>query len=148
VTDTGPVFFRLRETGADTGSSGGVKGPLFSGTGRVCPAYTCRVPNILNLASLNPGERGMAVNMQVVKWCVDLAMGIAFLFNAVTGTIKLMVLWRIAGFSEIVLPVALISEIHDRAGIALSILVLIHLILNRAWILSMTRKILAGTTGT
>jgi hypothetical protein len=88
------------------------------------------------------------MNMQVVKWLVDLAMGIAFLFSAVTGTIKFMVLARIAGFSEIILPFALISEVHDRAGIALSILVLVHLVLNRAWILSMTRKILAGTAGT
>jgi hypothetical protein len=88
------------------------------------------------------------MNKQVVKWCVDLAMGIAFLFCAVTGIIKLMVLWRIAGFSEIVLPVALISDMHDRSGAALSVLVLVHLVLNRAWILSMTRKILAGTAGT
>lgn len=86
--------------------------------------------------------------MQVVKWCVDLAMGIAFLFSAVTGIMKAMVLWRVTGFSEIVLPVAQISNVHDRAGIALSILVLVHLALNRAWILSMTRKILAGTAGT
>jgi hypothetical protein len=88
------------------------------------------------------------MNMQVVKWCVDLAMGIAFLFGAVTGTIKFMVLARVAGFSEIVLPVALISEVHDRAGIILAILVLVHLVLNRAWILSMTRKVLAGKTST
>ncbi len=88
------------------------------------------------------------MNMQVVKWLVDLAMGIAFLFSAVTGTIKFLILMRVAGFSEIILPVALMSEVHDRAGIALSILVLVHLVLNRAWILSMTRKILAGTAGT
>ena len=87
------------------------------------------------------------MNMQVVKWCVDLAMGIAFLFSAVTGIVKLMVLWQIAGFSEIVLPVAMISDVHDRAGVALAVLVLVHLVLNRAWILSMTRKILAGTAG-
>jgi hypothetical protein len=88
------------------------------------------------------------MNMQVVKWFVDLAMGIAFLFSAVTGTIKFMVLLRVAGLSEIVLPVALMSEVHDRAGIILGILVLVHLVLNRAWILSMTRKVLAGKTST
>jgi hypothetical protein len=88
------------------------------------------------------------MNVQVMKWCVDLAMGIAFLFAAATGIIKLVVLWRVAGFSGVILPVALISEVHDRAGVALSILVLVHLILNRAWILSMTRKILSGTIGT
>jgi hypothetical protein len=91
------------------------------------------------------GRRSMGINMQVVKWCVDLGMGIAFLFTAVTGIFKFTFLLRISGFTDIVLPMALMSDIHDRAGIALSILVAIHLLLNRAWILSMTRKILAGT---
>ena len=86
----------------------------------------------------------MAMNMQLVKWCVDLAMGIAFLFTAVTGFFKLTILMRVTGFSDIVLPMALMSEIHDRAGIALTVLVAVHLFLNRAWILSMTRKILTG----
>jgi hypothetical protein len=88
------------------------------------------------------------MNMQVVKWFVDLAMGVAFLFSATTGTIKFLALMRVAGFSGLILPVALMSEVHDRAGIILSFLVLVHLFLNRAWILSMTRRVLAGTTGT
>jgi len=91
-------------------------------------------------------EGRMATNMQLVKWCVDLAMGIAFLFTAVTGFFKLTILLRVTGFSDLVLPMALMSEIHDRAGIVLTVLVAIHLFLNRAWILSMTHKILAGTT--
>ena len=87
------------------------------------PVFPCGVPVRFALSlTLSAGTRievvrHPAMNMQVVKWCVDLALGIAFLFNAVTGIIKLMVLWRIAGFSEIVLPVALISEVHDRAGL-------------------------------
>jgi len=85
------------------------------------------------------------MNMQVVKWCVDLAMGIAFLFSGVTGVLKFTVLMRLSGFTDIVLPMALMSDIHDRAGIALTVLVAVHLFLNRAWIISMTRKILAGT---
>lgn len=84
------------------------------------------------------------MNMQVVRWMVDLAMGIAFLFSAVTGTIKFLVLQQVGGLSGIVLPVALMSEVHDRAGIFMAVLVLVHLVLNRAWILSMTRKVLAG----
>lgn len=87
------------------------------------------------------------MNMQVVKWCVDLGMGIVFLLSAVTGIIKYLVLIRAAGFSEIILPVALMSGVHDRAGIVLSILVLFHLVLNRTWILSMTRNVFAGKTG-
>lgn len=83
--------------------------------------------------------------MQVVKWCVDLAMGIVFLFSAVTGILKFTVLMRLSGFTDIVLPMALMSDIHDRAGIALTVLVAAHLFLNRGWIISMTRKMLAGT---
>jgi hypothetical protein len=85
------------------------------------------------------------MNIQVVKWCVDLAMGIAFLFSAVTGVLKFTVLMRLSGFTDIVLPMALMSDIHDRAGIALTVLVAAHLFLNRGWIISMTRKMLAGT---
>ena len=85
------------------------------------------------------------MNMQVVKWGVDLAMGIVFLFSFVTGFFKFMVLMRAFGLVDIVLPLALMSDIHDWAGITLGFLVLIHLVLNRAWILSMTRKIISGT---
>jgi hypothetical protein len=34
----------------------------------------------------------------------------------------------------------MISDIHDRAGILLVILIAIHLFLNRRWIAAMTRK--------
>jgi hypothetical protein len=50
--------------------------------------------------------------------------------------------------SSAVLPMALVSDIHDRAGVFLVILVAIHLALNRGWIMSMTRKILAGAVDT
>lgn len=86
------------------------------------------------------------MNIQVVKWWVDLAMGMVFLVCAVTGFLKFMVLMRFSGFTDIVLPMALMSDIHDRAGMALILLVALHLYLNRVWILSMTRKVLTGTT--
>ena len=83
--------------------------------------------------------------MIVVKWFVDLGMGIAFLLSAVTGIFKFAILMRTPGLSGMLLPMALMSDIHDRAGIALTILVAIHLFLNRRWIVSMTRNVLAGT---
>ena len=86
------------------------------------------------------------MNIQVVKWCVDLAMGMVFLVCAVTGFFKFTVLMRLPGVTGIVLPMALMSDIHDRAGIALILIVALHLYLNRLWILTMTRKVLAGTT--
>ncbi len=121
--------------------------PAGSGTGPVLPGYSGRVAISLTLSGITRirEEDGTDMNMQVVKWCVDLAMGILFLFTAVTGILKFTFLLRVPGITDIVLPMALVSVIHDRAGIAMSILVAIHLLLNRAWILSMTRKILAGT---
>jgi hypothetical protein len=43
---------------------------------------------------------------------------------------------------DLVLPLALMSDIHDWAGLALGFFVAAHLFLNGAWILTMTRKIL------
>jgi len=86
----------------------------------------------------------MGMNMQMVKWCVDLAMGITFLCSAVTGFFKFTLIMRTLGLSEIILPMAMISDLHDRSGIVLCCLVAVHLFLNRAWILLMTKKILAG----
>ena len=93
------------------------------------------------------GIEVIITNMQVVKWCVDLAMGIVFLFSVVTGLFKFTLITRSFGLTDIVLPSAQISEIHDWAGITLCFLVAVHLFLNRAWILSMTRKMFAGTIG-
>ena len=93
------------------------------------------------------GIEMISTNMQVVKWCVDLAMGIVFLFSVVTGLFKFTLLTRSFGLTDIVLPSAQISEIHDWAGITLCFLVAVHVFLNRAWILSMTRKMFAGTIG-
>jgi hypothetical protein len=38
----------------------------------------------------------------------------------------------------------LMSDIHDWAGLTLGFFVAAHLVLNRAWIITMTRKILTG----
>ena len=86
----------------------------------------------------------MNLNMQVVKWCVDLLMGMVFLISLITGFFKFTLLVRMFGLTDIVLPVALMSDIHDWAGLSLCLLVAVHLFLNRAWILSMTRKIITG----
>jgi len=85
------------------------------------------------------------MNLQTAKWCVDVAMLIAFLLCAVTGIIKYAILLRISGLEDRILPVALMSAIHDLSGILLCLLVAVHLYLNRAWIVAMTKRILAGT---
>lgn len=84
--------------------------------------------------------------MQVVKWFVNLMLGIVFLCCAVTGIFKLTVFIRTLGLTDIVLPSAYLSNLHDVSGITLCFLVGVHLFLNRAWILSMTQKVVTGTT--
>ncbi len=84
------------------------------------------------------------MNVQVVKWCLDLAMGAAFLVSFSTGFFKFTFLMRMFGLVDLVLPLALMSDIHDWAGLALGCFVAAHLFLNRAWIITMTRKILTS----
>ena len=83
------------------------------------------------------------MNGQVVKWCVDLGMGIAFLVSFITGFFKFTYLMRMFGLVDLVLPIVLMSDIHDWAGLALGFFVVTHLFLNRAWIITMTRKIIS-----
>jgi hypothetical protein len=71
-------------------------------------------------------------------------MGGMFLVSFITGLVKFMILVRVPGLTGIVFPSAIMSTIHDWAGLFLGILVAAHLFLNRAWIMAMTRKILTG----
>jgi len=83
--------------------------------------------------------------MQVIKYCVDLSMGIVFIICFVTGFFKFTALMHILGLSGIVMPLALMSDVHDWTGILLGVLVATHIILNVKWLVSMTRKIGKGT---
>ena len=83
-------------------------------------------------------------NMQKIRWGIDVAMGITFLVSFGTGLIKWMVLMRMLGLTGTVLPLALISDIHDWAGLCLGVFVAVHLFINRAWIRATTRKIIHG----
>jgi hypothetical protein len=86
----------------------------------------------------------MVMNMQVVRWFLDLGMGIFFLISVITGLFKFTLLMRALGLTGWVLPLAQMSDIHDWSGLALAFFVAAHLIINRAWIMSMTRKIFRG----
>jgi hypothetical protein len=99
------------------------------------------VPFHLNI---NTPDSVITMNMQIVRYCLDLSMGIVFLISFVTGIFKFTILMHMLGLTGIVMPLALMSDIHDWSGILLGILVAIHIILNRGWIVAMTRKILRG----
>ena len=69
-----------------------------------------------------------------LKFLVDTGMAISFLAVALTGlfkwptlSIKFLWIYRVISFR-------FMSRIHDWSGVILALLVLIHLILNWAWI--------------
>ena len=84
------------------------------------------------------------MNMQLVQWSVDITMGITFLICFVTGLFKFTLFMRLLGLTDLVLPLALMSDMHDWSGIALGFLVAIHLMINRRWIITTTKKILGA----
>jgi len=88
------------------------------------------------------------MNMQVVKWAVDLAMGVAFLACFITGMFKFTYFMRLFGLTSLILPIAQMSNLHDWSGLLLGLFVAVHLILNRGWILAMARKIIFGNKTT
>ena len=77
----------------------------------------------------------------IIKYILDVGLGISFLIVALTG------IFKFSGFREffgIALsyrdpPMPLISWFHDWSGVAMAAIVLIHLILNWDWIVSMTK---------
>ncbi len=84
------------------------------------------------------------MDRKILKWSVDLAMGILFMICFVTGLLKFTLLLRLTGLNGLVLPSALISDLHDWSGIILGVLVFIHLFLNRGWIISTARQVTRG----
>ena len=75
---------------------------------------------------------------------MDLAMGIVFGICFVTGLLKFTLLLRLTGLNGLVLPSALISDLHDWSGILLGILVFMHIFANRKWIITTTRQVIRG----
>ncbi len=84
------------------------------------------------------------MDRNVIRWGIDLVMGIAFTVSLVTGLLKLTLLLRLFGANNLILPTARISDIHDGAGVILGVCVGIHLFMNRQWIINMTRQVLKG----
>lgn len=77
-----------------------------------------------------------------IKYILDIGLIISFLMVTLTG------IFKFTGFREffgITLgyrdpPMPLISSLHDWSGVAMAVIVLIHLILNWNWIVCMTKN--------
>tara|TARA_Y100000034_G_scaffold75166_1_gene90292 strand:+ start:5130 stop:5453 length:324 start_codon:yes stop_codon:yes gene_type:complete len=77
-----------------------------------------------------------------IKYILDVILGIVFLIVVFTG------IFKFSGFREFLgitlsyndPPMPLISWFHDWSGIVMAVIVLVHLILNWDWIVSMTKS--------
>jgi len=81
------------------------------------------------------------------KWLVDLLMGISFAICFITGLLKFPVLLQLTGLTTVVLPFALITNLHDVSGLLMGLFVFLHLFLNRRWIVATTKRILTVNEG-
>ena len=87
------------------------------------------------------------MNRQILKWAVDIGLLVSFVVCSVTGLLKWTLLMRMLGLSGIIFPLALFSDIHDWSGLVLIVLVCAHLLLNGKWIISVSKKVVAGRLG-
>ena len=76
-----------------------------------------------------------------LDYIIDVGLAIAFISVAVTGIIKFIGLYPSLGIDLKLWPLKQISTIHDWSGIAITVLVLIHLIVHWKWIIAMTKSI-------
>ena len=77
-----------------------------------------------------------------INWLVDIGLIITFILVAVTGIIKFPGLLSTFGIGYGNLPKAEVSMLHDWSGIAMAVLVIIHLALHWNWIVVTTKRYL------
>lgn len=70
-----------------------------------------------------------------INWIVGVLLAISFLMVFITGLIIFPGLIGLLGISRGSLPLGYISTVHDFSGIAMGLLALIHIFLNRRLLL-------------
>ena len=76
------------------------------------------------------------------KYLVDVGLGISFFLCFATGILKLPGFVRFFHRASIDFPLDQASMLHDGSGVILGIFALVHLVLNRKWLVRVTRKLL------
>jgi hypothetical protein len=74
------------------------------------------------------------------KYVIDISLLITFILCFVTGIVKLPALLEITGLTRHVIRFKYVTLVHDASGVALGLLVLVHLVLNWGWIVAMTKQ--------
>ena len=75
-----------------------------------------------------------------LNYTVDLGLIVSFLAAFITGLIKFPGLLRSIGIETSGIPYREISRVHDWSGLAMGILVVVHIVLNWNWLVAMTKR--------
>ena len=79
-----------------------------------------------------------------LKYFIDAGLGISFFAVFITGIIKYPGLVHSLGADYRQIPMGGISRVHDLSGVTMGFFVLLHLTLNRKWIVSTTKELFGG----
>lgn len=81
------------------------------------------------------------MNRNIIKYIVDVGLLVSFLGASFTGIVKFRSFLSMLGISLDYesMNMTLYRQIHDWSGLVMVVLVLIHLILNWSWIVSVTK---------
>lgn len=79
---------------------------------------------------------------RVTKYLIDVGLLISGALCAITGIIKLPAVLRLFNSGNVILPVPLLTIIHDLSGVVFVILIIAHLALNWRWMVGMTQTLM------
>ena len=83
-------------------------------------------------------------NKSVINYFVDMGLALTFLITAVTGVFKMPLLFNLGLVAYRNFNMRLINGFHDWGGIAMTVLVIVHLALHWRWIVVMTKRLIGG----
>ena len=82
------------------------------------------------------------INRGKLNYWIDVGLAISFFISFITGIVKWPGLINLIGTTAYkILYIKNISTLHDFSGLAMGLLVLVHLVLHWGWIKAMTKKI-------
>jgi len=77
----------------------------------------------------------------MVNYFIDFGMAVTFVLLFVTGIIKFPWLLPSLGISYTGLPMNQINMIHDRSGVALGVLIIVHFLFHFKWMWAKTKSL-------
>ncbi|HII06503.1 MAG TPA: DUF4405 domain-containing protein [Methanotrichaceae archaeon] len=81
------------------------------------------------------------MNRTEMKYFVDLGLVVSFLACFITGVVKYPGFLALIGVSPRSLPMFQMTLLHDRSGLLLGILVVLHFALNWRWVVARTKRL-------